>query len=257
MIARLLLLEIVRTLRDPKYLALAVAAPVGFYLLFATIFGSGRAIPGQLPGVIEIAMAMAAFGAIWSAISATGPRLAEERQIGWIRQLRSMPVPGWTVLLAKVAASLMMALPSVILVCAVAVLAKGASLTPAQWVSIVVAIWLGSVAFSLLGVLLGVLLPGEAAYPASYGLYLAGSAVGGLWVPPSVLPGGMHAVAVWMPTFNLANLGWTMAAGDPLPWVSVGNLTAWAALFALGALLAYQRPAHRHRQESPTTKIAA
>lgn len=255
MIGRLLWLEIVRMLRDPKYLALAVAAPVGFYLLFATIFGSGRPVAGQLPGVIEIAMAMAAFGAIWSAISTTGPRLAEERQIGWIQQLRSMPVPGWAVLLTKVIASVITALPSVILVCAVAVVAKGASLAIAQWITIIVAIWLGSVTFSLLGVLLGILLPGEAAYPASYGLYLAGSAIGGLWVPPAVLPNGMHAAAVWLPTFNLANLGWTMAAGEPLPWNSVGNLAAWAGVFGLGALLAYRRPARTRQRDRSAPRI--
>jgi ABC-2 type transport system permease protein len=257
MIGRLLWLEIVRMLRDPKYLALAVAAPIGFYLLFATIFGGGRTAPGQLPAVIEIAVAMAAFGSIWSAISTTGPRLAEERQIGWMQQLRSMPVPGWTVLLAKVVASVITALPSVVLVCVVAVLAKGASLTVGQWTAVVVATWLGSLTFSLLGVLLGLVLPGEAAYPASYGLYLAGSAVGGLWVPPSVLPSGMHDVAVWLPTYNLANLGWTIAAGDALPWASVGNLAGWATLFAMGALLAYCRPTRTRRASAVAVTIPA
>jgi ABC-2 type transport system permease protein len=257
MIGRFLWLEIVRMLRDPKYLALAVAAPIGFYLLFATVFGAGRVAPGQLPAVVEIAMAMAAFGAIWSAISSTGPRLAEERQIGWIQQLRSMPVPGWIVLLSKVLASVVVALPSIVLVCVVAVVVKGASLTFSEWAAIVFAIWIGTLTFSLLGVLLGLLLPGEAAYPASYGLYLAGSAVGGLWVPPSVLPSGMHAVAVWLPTFNLANLGWVMAAGGSVPWESVVNLAGWSALFALGALFAYRRPTRKRRDADSAVTIPA
>ena len=31
--------ETLRLLRDVRFLALAVAAPIGFYLLFATLFG--------------------------------------------------------------------------------------------------------------------------------------------------------------------------------------------------------------------------
>lgn len=235
-------LETVRMLRDPKYLALAVGAPIGFYLLFSTLFGGGRALPGQLSGVVEIAVAMAAFGAIWSAISTTGPRLAEERQIGWIEQLRSMPIPGWQMLTAKLFASFVTALPAILLVCLTAVVAKKASLSFGQWLSLIVAIWLGSLAFSAMGIMLGLVLPAELAFPASYGLYLAGSAIGGLWVPPSVMPAGMLEVAVWLPTYHLANLGWAIAGGGTPPLMSVLNLLGWTALFTTGALFAYRRP---------------
>ena len=241
----LLRLETVRMLRDPKYLALAVGAPIGFYLLFSTLFGGGRTTPGQLPGAVEIAVAMAAFGAIWSAISTTGPRLAEERQVGWIEQMRSMPIPARWMLGAKLVASFATALPAIVLVCLTAILVKGASLSPAQWLSLIAAIWLGSLTFSALGILLGAALPAELAFPVSYGLYLAGSALGGLWVPPAVMPVGMKDVAVWLPTYHLASVGWAIAGGDAPPIPSVLNLLAWTALFAAAALVAFHRPRFR------------
>ena len=46
MIAYYIRLEIVRMLRDLRFIALAVVAPIGFYLLFATLFGSQPAPPG-------------------------------------------------------------------------------------------------------------------------------------------------------------------------------------------------------------------
>jgi ABC-2 type transport system permease protein len=241
----LLWLEIVRMLRDPKYLALAVGAPIGFYLLFSTLFGGGHTSRGQLPGVVEIAVAMAAFGAVWSAISTTGPRLAEERQIGWIEQLRSMPIPGWKMLTAKLIASFVTSLPAIVLVCLTAILVKSASLSVGQWVSLIVAIWLGSLTFAALGILLGLALPSQLAFPASYGLYLASSALGGLWVPPAVMPAGMKDVAVWLPTYHLANLGWAIADGNVPPILSVLNLVGWTALFAVGALIIFRRPLSR------------
>ena len=35
-------LELMRGLRDPRYLVLALVAPVGFYLLFTNLFGAAQ-----------------------------------------------------------------------------------------------------------------------------------------------------------------------------------------------------------------------
>ena len=37
-------------------------------------------------------VAMIAYGAMWAVFSATGPRIAYERAIGWTRQLRVTPL---------------------------------------------------------------------------------------------------------------------------------------------------------------------
>lgn len=235
-------LEVVRMLRDPKYLALAVGAPIGFYLLFATLFGGAPTQPGQLRGTVEIMVAMASYGAIWAAISTTGPRLAEERQIGWLLQLRAMPLPAAKVIGGKVAASLLVALPAIVLVCVTAAAVKGVSLSLAQWASLVLALWLGSAVFSVLGVAVGLTVGADAAYPVSYGLYMALSALGGLWVPPAQLPSGMKDLAVWLPTYHLADLGWRIAAGALPDVASIGNLAGWTVALAVLALLAYRLP---------------
>ena len=243
-------LEIVRMLRDPKYLALAVGAPIGFYLLFATLFGTlfggGHTAPGQLPGTVEIMVAMAAYGAIWAVISTTGPRIAEERQIGWLEQVRAMPLSAASALGSKVVASVATALPAVILVCVTAAVVKGVQLSMGQWVALVVAIWLGSIPFAALGIALGFAVGADFAYPLSYGLNMAMSALGGLWVPPSVLPAAtMLNVAYWLPTYHLAKLGWAIAAGELPDVASVLNLLGWTAGLAVLVLIAYLRPARR------------
>ncbi|WP_113716100.1 ABC transporter permease [Arthrobacter dokdonensis] len=235
-------LEIVRMLRDPKYLALAVLAPIGFYLLFATLFGGGPARPGELKGTVEIMVAMAAYGAIWAVLSTTAPRIAEERQAGWLRQLRAMPLPTWQVLAAKVLASVATALPAIVLVCTTAALAKGVSLTAGQWLALVGALWAGSAVFAALGIAIGYALGADSAYPVSYGLYMAMSAMGGLWVPPAILPGAMADFAHALPTYQLADLGWRIAGGQ-LPTLSgTAILAAWGAGLGLVAVAAYRRP---------------
>ncbi|TWP36926.1 ABC transporter permease [Leekyejoonella antrihumi] len=235
-------LEIVRMLRDPKYLALAVGAPSGFYLLFAGLFGGGSTRPGQLPGAVEIMVAMAAYGAIWAVLSTTGSRIAEERQIGWLEQVRAMPLSPMVALGSKVVAALATALPAIVLVCVTAAVVKGVQLSAAQWIGIVVAIWLGSVPFAALGIAIGFCVGSDAAYPLSYGLYMALSALGGLWVPPAILPATMKNVADWLPTYHQAKLGWDIAGGAIPNLVSVLNLIAWTVVLSLLAFAAYRRP---------------
>jgi ABC-2 type transport system permease protein len=241
----LLRLECLRMLRDPRYLALAVLAPVGFYLLFASLFGHAPVARGALPGTVEIMVAMAAYGAIWGALAATGPRLAHERSSGWLGHLRSMPVRGWQVLAAKLTAGMAVALPALLLVCATATATEAVRLASWQWVALVAALWLGTLPFALMGVAVGLTVGAETAFPLSYGLYMATSALGGLWVPPAQLTSGMRAAAAALPTYRLADLGWRIAAGGSPSWTDALVLAAWAAGFAALAAGAYRRPWRR------------
>lgn len=235
-------LECVRMLRDLRYLALAVLAPIGFYLLFSTLFGGSPSSPGQLKGTVEIMVAMAAYGAVWGALSATGPRIAQERSVGWLDQLRAMPLTSRQVMTGKLAAGMAVVLPSLVLVCLTGALAKGVSLHLWQWAAIVGAMWIGSLPFALLGIMLGYLVGADAAFPLSYGLYMAMSAIGGLWVPPSQLPASFLDVARVLPTYRLADLGWHIAQGTAPSATDAAALAGWAFGLGLLGVLAYRRP---------------
>jgi ABC-2 type transport system permease protein len=235
-------LEIVRILRDVRYMALAVGAPIGFYLLFATLFGGGPTRPGELKGTVEIMVAMAAYGAIWAVLSTTGPRISQEREIGWLQQVRAMPVRARQILTAKVVASLAMALPAIVLVCVTAAVVKDVRLTAWQLLAMVAVMWVGTVPFAALGIAIGYSVGADASFPVSYGLYMAVSAMGGLWVPPAVLPESFRRIAGTLPSNRLADLGWQIAGGHAVRWSSVAVLAAWTVGLAVVAALAYRRP---------------
>ena len=233
-------LEIARMLRDPRFLALAIGAPVGFYLLFATLFGGQSGPPGALPGTVEIMVAQAAYGAIWAVLSTTGPRIAQERDTGWVAQLRTLPLAGSRVLLAKVVASVAVALPALVLVCLTGALAKSVSLSMAQWSLMVASMWLGTVPFAALGIVLGYAIGADASFVATYGLYMTMSAIGGLWVPPAVMPQTLRDIAVWLPTNRLADLGWRVAGGSMPALSSMLVLLAWTVGLSAVGLAAYR-----------------
>jgi ABC-2 type transport system permease protein len=236
----LLRLEIVRMTRDARFLALAIVAPIGFYLLFATLFGDDPTPPGFLPGNVEIMVAMAAYGAIWAVLATTGPRIAQERESGWLQQLRTLPLSGSRILSAKAVASVAVALPAILLVCVTAAAVKDVRLSAWQWMVLIGAMWVGTVPFAALGILLGYAINADGSFVLSYGVYMAMSAIGGLWVPPAVLPQSFRNVAAWLPTNRLADLGWQTAAGHAPSWSSVGALAAWTAGLGGLALAAYR-----------------
>jgi ABC-2 type transport system permease protein len=235
-------LECLRMLRDPRYLALAVIAPIGFYLLFATLFGGKPVAVGELHGTVEIMVAMAAYGTIWGALSATGPRIASERAGGWLEQVRAMPLTGRQVLSAKLAAGMVVALPALLLVCATGAAVKGVRLDAAEWAALIAVTWLGSLPFALIGIAVGYAVGAETAFPLSYALYMAMSALGGLWVPPSQLPSSFVHVADALPTYRLADLGWHIAGGHAPSLADVAVLAAWTLGFGVIAAIAYRGP---------------
>ena len=184
---------------------------------------------------------MAAYGGIWAVLSTTGPRISQERETGWLTNLRAMPIRARQVLVAKVLASMVAALPALILVCATAALVKHVHLSGWQWLAILASMWVGTLPFAALGVAMGYAINADASYVVSYGLYMVMSALGGLWVPPAVLPPAFRTVASWLPTNRLADLGWQVARGEAIRLSSIGVLAAWTVGVGLLALLAYRR----------------
>ena len=176
-------LELARSFRDPRYLVLAIAAPVGFYLLFAGIFTGRGTSEGQLPAQVEIMVAMATFGAMWGALSATAPRLARDRESGWLRALEVTPLTAGRVLAARIVAGGAVALPAIAAVAVTAVLAHHVRLDAWQWAACLGLLWAGTLPFVALGIAIGSLTSSTTAYALTTALYFALAALGGLWVP--------------------------------------------------------------------------
>jgi ABC-2 type transport system permease protein len=235
-------LEILRTLRDPFYLFLAVVVPIGFYLLFSGLFGS-ETPPGALSGNIEIMVALAVYGGIWACLVATGPRLANERSSGWFRHLNLLPISPWKILTGRALVAILFSLPAMLLVYATGILVHGVQLSIGQWIGIIVLMWIGVWPFALLGIALGYVTNDTTSFGVTYGLYMVLSAAGGLWVPPAILPSTMLTIAKLLPTYHAANLGWRIADGQAIEGVSVVVLLVWAVFFLAAATLFARRAA--------------
>lgn len=237
----LIKLEILRAIRNRKFLFFSVIYPSALYMLIAG--GSGNQ---KLPG-LGVSMAlyymvtMAAFGAMTAVLLGNSERIAKERDQGWVRQLRLTPLPGHGYVIAKIASSAVVSLPSIVLVLIVAGVVKHIQLDAWQWLAIGACTWAGSFVFGALGVAIGYLVSGDSARPVTMIIYFALSLIGGLWMPLTFLPSWVGNISEWLPTHAYAALGRAVEVGDAPHLKDTGILVAYLVVFVGAAAWLYRR----------------
>jgi ABC-2 type transport system permease protein len=103
--------------------------------------------------------------------------------------------------------------------------------------------WAGVLPLALLGLAIGYLAGDDIAFPLTMALYFALGALGGLWIPLSIMPLAMLEIGQALPSNSVAELGWRIAGGQASILRAVLVLAAWTLSSGLVALLAYRRRA--------------
>ena len=232
-------LELTRVLRTPRFLLLAVLMPVAFYLIFTSLDAS-RGSSEDPAAALAFMVSMACYGAIFAALSLVNGTI-EDRTIGWIRQLRTTPLPAVRVVAAKLLTSMLVVWPAIVFVCLAAVIDPGVRLGSAQWAALIALLWLGVTPFALLGTAIGYLCTAQSSSLANMTVVLAGVLLGGFWFPVSLLPETLRQVAHALPFNRYADLGWRVVAGQAPTTADATVLLAWCAAFAALAVLGYRR----------------
>ncbi|MFJ3819962.1 ABC transporter permease [Streptomyces nodosus] len=229
-------LEVRRTLRDLGFVIGGIAMPVMMYLLFTNL--------GENDGSWKTAsmVGMAAYGAVGSALN-TGGGVAEDRAIGWLRQLRVTPLTSRQVVMGRALTGSVTVLPAIAAVLAAGGLVNGVRLAAWQWGAVALLLWLGSIPFTLLGLGNGYRLTAQTTAVTNLVCNLGLSVLGGLWFPVTLFPGWLRAVSACTPTRRFAQLGQSVAEGRAPALSALLVLTGWLLLFGAYAVLSYRRSA--------------
>ena len=237
--------ETARQFRNGDALLFRLGLPAGLYVVFRAVISPGTDGTSEgLPSDVTAMVAFAVLGALFSTIFATGPPLANERAIGWLRQLRVTPLPARAAVAGKIAAAMAFALPSIVLVTLAAALTQDVRLGIDRWLELTLVIWLAATAFTALGVLIGLAVADpEAAQSATRFALIVMWLFGGMVTSRSDLPAALQTLAGGMPPNATAELGWAAARGDALPLSAVAVLAVWTAALSALAALAWRRRA--------------
>ncbi|MEV1081312.1 ABC transporter permease [Streptomyces sp. NPDC050211] len=229
-------LEVRRTLRDRGFVIGGIAMPVMMYLLFTNLG------PNDGSWKAQSMVGMAAYGALGSALN-TGGGVAEDRAIGWLRQLRVTPMSPREVVIGRALTGSVTVLPAIVAVLAAGGLVNGVRLAVWQWAAIAVLLWLGSVPFTLLGLGNGYGLTAQTTGVANMLCNLGLSVVGGLWFPIALFPDWLRSLSTYTPSNRFAQLGRSVAEGHAPAAAAILVLGVWLLAFGSYAVLSYRRNA--------------
>jgi ABC-2 type transport system permease protein len=237
--AAFLRFEIVRSLRNFRFLIFIVAFPVLIYLIYARQHGSSQGL--TLAAILMVSMAV--WSGMGSAMFATGPQLARERASGWMRQLRVSPIsaPRWFA--AKVVQALLLIIPGFVLLIALGFGYGHVQLAASRLGLLAAVVVLGVIPFCVLGLVVGLCFDGQTAQVAQTLILFVLAFLGGIFIQWHDLPHAMQIIGSALPSYRLAQLSWNAAAGLPLAVSDIAVLAAWTA--GLGTLAVW-----RWRQES-------
>ncbi|MCX4529673.1 MULTISPECIES: ABC transporter permease [unclassified Streptomyces] len=229
-------LEVRRALRDTAYVVFGIGMPVLMYLLFTNL--------GTVDAEWRTAsmVAMAAYGALGAALG-TGTGVAEDKGVGWLRQLRVTPMTPRQVVAGRALTGSIVVLPAVLAVLAAGALVNGVRLDAWQWAAVALVLWIGAFPFTLLGLGNGYRLTAQSTGLVNVGCSLALSVVGGLWFPVELFPHWLRSLSGFTPGHRFAEVGRSLATGAAPGLTAVAVLAAWALLFGAYAVLSYRRSA--------------
>jgi ABC-2 type transport system permease protein len=211
-----------RTFRNWRFLLFSLGFPL---VLFLIVAGSNR--HARLDGVsfpLYYMTGMAAWGGMMAVIS-TGGNIANERQLGWTRQLRITPLSRRMYFQAKMLCAYLMA----ILTLAVLYLAGamvGVKLDAGAWAAMTGLILVGLVPFLVLGILLGHLLTTDSLGPAMGGVTSLLALLGGAWGPLATTGAALTVVKV-LPSYWLVQAGKSAIGGHGWPAEAWAVLAVW------------------------------
>lgn len=238
----LIKLEILRTLRNRKFMFFSVIYPSVLYLIISGTNSDTTTLPHtHLTMQLYYLVAMASFGALTAVLMGNSERIAKEREKGWVRQLRLTALPGHGYVTAKIASAATVTFPSIVVVELVAVLVKNVRMEAWQWVALTVSVWAGSLVFAALGVAIGYIASGDAVRPITMIIYFALSLLGGLWMPSTIFPQWLQDIADWLPTHAYAGLGQAIELGDGPHAKDILLLAAYLVVFGGGAAYLYRK----------------
>ncbi|HLH73996.1 MAG TPA: ABC transporter permease [Chloroflexota bacterium] len=230
-------MELILTMRRGENVLVTVVIPVILLIFFASLnlvpSGTDSGLDFLVPGILALAI-------ISTGMVNLGIATAYERYYGVLKRLGGSPLPRWGLLVAKALAVLALEVFQIILLFVVAHFGYGWH-PHLQAVLAVVAVILGTLAFSSLGLAMAGGLRAEATLAIANGLYLLFLLLGDVVLPLDHLPAVLRPIATVLPATALSDtLRAAVVPGVTTTGFSILTLLAWAVIATVLAVRAFR-----------------
>jgi ABC-2 type transport system permease protein len=219
---------------------------VGFSVVFLILLGASAgnshiSFYGNIRLVQYYVPGFAAYGVMAACFNILAITLVNRREMGLLKRLRLSPLPTWALLTAIVLSSMVIAAIEVVILLAVGRLGFNVHF-PDNVGAFVVAIVVGMLCFSALGVAMSTLVPNQdAAGPIVSIIFFVLLFLSGLWFP--LKPGsGLAQFSAYFPVHHFINAVFapfnTQRGASPWAWHDLLIVAIWGLV---GAIVAVRR----------------
>jgi ABC-2 type transport system permease protein len=224
--------ELTRMLRNPGIAIPVLLLPCALYALFALLI-AGEAINKDANLGVFLFAAFSIMSVTMPAMFGIGVTLALERDMGLLKLKRAQPAPPAAWVVAKIVAGQVLAVLAYTPIVVLAVLTGKLALAPAQVVALSIALMVGTIPFTAMGLMIGALCSGSAAPGFANLIYLPGCYLSGMFFP---LPKSMYWQAPIWPQFHVEQFAMHMAGITKMQFepvtVAVATMLGYTVLFA-------------------------
>jgi ABC-2 type transport system permease protein len=235
--------ELLRTVRNRRFFILSLGFPLVLYFIIAGASQGVQSIGGTgISAPLYFMAGLVSFGTM-SAMLSSGARIANERAVGWTRQLRITPLPPRAYFRAKVITSYAMALLSIAALF-ISGAALGVSLSAREWLEMTGLLLVGLIPFAALGIVLGHVLTPDSIGPAMGGSVSLLALLGGTWFPLGN-HGVLHDIAQYLPSYWLVQASHVALGGSAWPGKAWLVIAVWTGVLSSLAVRAYRRDTGR------------
>lgn len=192
-----------RSLSD---LILAIGMPIGFFLLFTSIWADDMPKEQQVFWVRQYMIQMTAFSSLSFAFFTLPYAFQEDRKGNRFKTIVHSPVPLWQYYVSKILSILVYFALSIIAVFAIGHFVKGVNMSAGDWLMSAGLLFVGAVCFMPFGALFAHIKSSQTLSLVANIFYMGMAVLGGLWMPVQTFPDFMQKIAKFTPTYHLNNL---------------------------------------------------
>jgi len=223
-------------LRTPSYWVPLVIFPTLLYSFF------GLSASQDDPELANILMASwSVFAVIGIGFFQFGVSISQSREARWEEYARTLPIGGFPRIVAQITAAAIFLAIALTLLWSVGSFASAVDLSAEQYVKLLAVLMIGIIPFVLMGAALGYSVPARGAVPIANLFYLPLSYLGGLWLPPQMLPDLVAQISPYTPTRQLGEIAWASVLGTFPPAISVFGLLIFSVISAAITLIMWRR----------------
>ena len=184
---------------------------------------------------------MMMFGVMSAALWGSASRSRQDREQPWNPYMRTLPAGPFPRFAGRILTTMATMLVSTIPVVLIAALLTKATITVPNLLIGLLALLGGAVPFMLIGLFLGFVLASKAAIGVSQVVFFPIAILGGLFLPPQIMPDFVQKVSPFVPSRGAGELIWAVTTGTSPNTVAVIMLGVWTVIAALAAGWAYRR----------------